>query len=492
MDGYIAPWLEWEVLREPITIPNVDDAEELPEGNKKIVITRDEHHNLQAVLSMKGDCEFFRKETKNTVPGSFIELFEISGSDQYESERYTLESCHIASIHRYVEDEEEPLCESNLGVQGLKVEHQTETEGAALTEWYLNGPSNFIAFRNRTERKILSKLFRERSVLGGRSAPGGEKIQSIEISGRVAESSSFDFLRIQADEIQFLVTLVPKGLGPDWSSNVGIEYRKEWGNIPNPGDRKKISELCSFILGRQLLSVGYTIYDEDCMLVEEYACNPWRSHPESLCSKPDKAPIKIDRASSRGKAEDLIGQLLPHYFELREPLHLKDALWLYWIGQEMTVGTSLPLFAAAVEAIMNGWFNSKHTKSGGVYLDKATLDELFQDEMSSIGEKLEGLEYGDELMKRFKNSNLMGVMDRFRFFFTEIDLPVDKNEWDAIKARNAVAHGRIPTEEDEWEQIIRYTDTYETLIHKIILKLLGYSGSYIDRSVVGWKDKQLV
>ena len=86
----------------------------------------------------------------------------------------------------------------------------------------------------------------------------------------------------------------------------------------------------------------------------------------------------------------------------------------------------------------------------------------------------------------------MGVMDRFRFFFNEIDLPVDKNEWDAIKARHAVAHGRIATEEGEGEKIIRYTDTYETLIHKILLRLLGYSGSYIDRSVIGWKDKQLV
>ena len=157
-------------------------------------------------------------------------------------------------------------------------------------------------------------------------------------------------------------------------------------------DRKKVGELCSFIFGRQLLSVGYTIYDEDCMLVEEYACNPWSRHPESLCSKPDYHPIRINKASSWGKAEDLISQLLPKYFELRDPLHLKDALWLYWISRDMAVGTSLPLFAAAVETMMNGWFDSTHTKSGGVYLDKATFDGLFQDEISSIGEKLEDLE----------------------------------------------------------------------------------------------------
>jgi len=221
MEGYIAPWLEWEVLREPINIPNVDDAEELPEGKKKIVINRDEHYNLQAVLSMNGDCEFFRKETKNTVPGSFIELFEISGSNITGGAQYTLESCYIAETHVvYPEDDEEPLCESDLGVQGLKVKHNTESEGVSLTEWYINGPRDNFVFRNMTERKILSKLFRERSV------PRGEKIHSIEVSGRDEESISLDFLRIQAGEIQFLVTLVPKGLGPDWSSNVGIEYRK--------------------------------------------------------------------------------------------------------------------------------------------------------------------------------------------------------------------------------------------------------------------------
>jgi hypothetical protein len=40
--------------------------------------------------------------------------------------------------------------------------------------------------------------------------------------------------------------------------------------------------------------------------------------------------------------------------------------------------------------------------------------------------------------------------------------------------------------------MIQHTRTYDTLIHKILLRLLGYSGSYIDRSVVGCKDKQLV
>ena len=52
MDNYISTY-EWEVLREPITVPKIEDTKELPEGQKKIVITRDDHYKLQAVLYTK-------------------------------------------------------------------------------------------------------------------------------------------------------------------------------------------------------------------------------------------------------------------------------------------------------------------------------------------------------------------------------------------------------------------------------------------------------
>jgi hypothetical protein len=460
-------------------------VEELPEGKKKIVINRDNHYKLQALLFLKSDSGYFEKEAEKSVPGSLIKLFNVTGSEEYGETYYSLESCYIAGTHISQEGDEESLCEANLEVQGLKVKHHTGTEGVSLTEWYINGPRDNFVFPNRTERKMLSKIFRERSV------SRGEKIHSIEVTGGDAESISFDFLRIRAGDLQFLITEVPVGLGPNWSTNIGIEYRKEWGGIPSSEDRDKISELCSFIFGHQLLSVGYTLYGEGYMLVEEYARNPWGGHPESLCSKPDYPPIRINMASSRGKAEDLISQLLPKYFELRDSYHLKDALWLYWITREMAVGTNLPLLAAAVEVIMNGWFKSTQTRSHGVYMEKAHFDSLLRDEMTAIKEKLEGEMYRDRVINRLQDAYLMGVTDRFRFFFEEIVLVVNENEWEAIKARHDIAHGRLATKDEAWEKMVQNTNAYETLLNKIILKLLGYSGDYINRSSIGWRDEQL-
>jgi hypothetical protein len=491
MGDYISTY-EWEVLREPITVPKIDDTKELPDGQKKIVITRDDHYKLQAVLYTKGDPEFFRKKAKNIVPGSFVEPFEIIGSDQHNWRRYTLESCYLSSSHSHWEESgEEPLCESDLRIQGLRIRHKKETEGVWLTEWYINGPQDSFVFRNQTIRKMLKTFSREHLPLAPEDKNEDENIHTMEVSLESQSINPFDCLRIKACDNQFLIAQVPEGIGPAWSSNIGIEYRKEWGRIPDEEEREKIRELCSFVFGRQLLFVGYSLYGQGYEIVEEYACDSWINDSRSLCSKLDNAPIRINKASSGGKAEDLISQLLPAYYELRDPLHLKVALLLYWVACNMPAGTGLPLLAAAVEKMMNGWFKSNRSKSRGVWMDKNEFDKLLRDEMSIIEKKLKHEKHGDKVMKNLQNAFQMGVTDRFRLFFDKIVLHIEENEWNAINARHGIAHGRITDKQKEGEELIQHTDAYKTLIHKILLRLLEYSGSYIDRSVLGWKDKQL-
>ncbi|MCD6513294.1 MAG: hypothetical protein J7L07_00045 [Candidatus Odinarchaeota archaeon] len=205
MKGEFLPYLEWEVLREPITIPNIDDIKELPKGQKKIVITRDEHYNLRVVLSIKSDPKsidlFFEKVLKTIVPGSFVELFEITGSDQNDLRQYTLESCHFVGIRTI--SEEESLCEADLSIQGLKIRHKTEAEGVWLTEWYINGPRDALVFSNSTMRKMSKTFFRERSAKD-------EKIYFMEVSGGFSINLTRDFLRIEANDLQFLISQVPK------------------------------------------------------------------------------------------------------------------------------------------------------------------------------------------------------------------------------------------------------------------------------------------
>jgi hypothetical protein len=89
------------------------------------------------------------------------------------------------------------------------------------------------------------------------------------------------------------------------------------------------------------------------------------------------------------------------------------------------------------------------------------------------------------------NANIIGIMERYRIFFEEIELPIDSSEWEAIKERHKFVHGHILLDEANWKRVIQHVDTFETLLHKTLLKLLGYSGAFVDRSVPGWSEKQL-
>jgi hypothetical protein len=165
MNDYIIPYLEWEVLQEPITIPEVDNKKELPEGQNKIVINRDENYNLRAVLSTEGDHKFFAENI------SAIKPFTITDSDD---RHYTLESCRYVGYKcwgRYYE--------VDLSVQGLKIRPKTETDGVWLTEWCLNGPKSDRLFRNSTTRKMSKTILRERL------AHNDEKIHSLKFLGMI-------------------------------------------------------------------------------------------------------------------------------------------------------------------------------------------------------------------------------------------------------------------------------------------------------------------
>lgn len=481
MENFL-PYLEWEVLRKPITISEVEDRKELPKGKKNIMIDRDEDYNLRATLYFEDSDFLGRRGETSPAAGSFLERFDIQGS-YLDFTAYTLESCLIGktTIHR-IQREKESLDTATLNFQGLRVRPKNKNEGAHLTEWYLDGPKDYV-FCRVTDRKVLGSFLRERF------ASKEDKIDSIEIPIE-SWSCPTDFLVVKARDFQFIVTRVPEEIGPSWSSNIGIEYRKVWGRIPDKHEREKIEELCSFVFGRQLLPVGYTIYDKDENIVEEYAMNPWGGQARAFCSQHDNPPIRIS-ISGRGKAEGVISQLLSPYCEMRESLCFKEALWNYWISRDMPIGTNLPVLAAALESIINGWFKYTKSKSQGVYMKKEEFETLLKEEIEAVRRKLEGKPNNDKIVNKILKAYEFGITERYRVFFDEIGLAIDKLEWEAINERHRFVHGRILFDKADWKRVVQTSNVFETLLHRVLLKLLGYSGTYIDRSVVGWEDKQL-
>ena len=121
-------------------------------------------------------------------------------------------------------------------------------------------------------------------------------------------------------------------------------------------------------------------------------------------------------------------------------------------------------------------------------MEKREFEKILDEELSKIEEKLTNREFGVPIIRKIKNSYQMSVRDRFTYFFKEIGLEIGDVENRTIDARNASAHGSAKWDDDSFEKLIQDTRAYQTLLNRVVLKLLEYGGYYIDRST--YKDSQ--
>jgi hypothetical protein len=459
----------------------VNEHERLPKGRKKISVSRDDNYNLSAILDFDDPDFIYKPSNSSNLPGSFVESFNITGSD-FDNRIYTLEYSYINTAGTKSDNGGEFSGSANIGFHSLSMKTDNTNKVVHLTEWYLNGPFGHV-FSRVTNRKISKVFSRERLE------SKDNKLESIRVTSE-AFGFSVDFLRVKTDEYQFVIGKVPKGIGPEWSSNIGIEYRTDWGRIPSDLERKKIVELCSFVLGRHLLLVGHSMYDKDEHIVESFACSPWGNFPKSLCSKFDSPPISIG-LPQHGRAEGIINQLLPRYNELCDPLHLMEALWNCWIAREMPAGTNFPILCTGIESMINGWFRFKKSESKGLYIENGKFENLLKEDIERIRNKLNGVPNNDKILNKILASNQFGITERYRRFFEEINLPLSEKERNAIKSRHIFAHGEASFDKMDQREILQQENTLETLFNKAFLKLLEYSGTFIDYSIVGWPEVQL-
>jgi hypothetical protein len=68
-------------------------------------------------------------------------------------------------------------------------------------------------------------------------------------------------------------------------------------------------------------------------------------------------------------------------------------------------------------------------------------------------------------------------------FFEELGLPVGAGEDAVVRSRNISAHGG--KSDRPHQDLVMLGTGYRTLLNRVILKVLGFKGEYIDYSVIG-------
>ena len=497
---YFVEKLEWESLQQKYEIEELSSPDSLPLGTEKIEIYRDESYSINMKIMGRLDdpneMEHWLKVWNPVAENSYFAPsleFKLSGVNNFNynlilsgcyfqgSRSFPISRNHHTSI-RYPFRFEAAFSISKVCKTPKKPSNDEYEQSEWLTEWYLNSPREDF-YSRLTKRDFTEEYKRIR-------------IDLEEKSFKFPPSSNYnvDHSFIQLEDFSFLIHSVPENLAPNWSKCLGIEYRKEWGKIPEFNERKASADIVSFIAGRQLLNVGFTEFDRAGFTLEEVTVNPpysFKYNVKDMCQSLDSQPIKLRKyIESEEKyeiiTETVLQQLLPKFLSFRSKLSLDKSIQSYWLFKELPIGRNIPTLSAGIETLADAWFSANNLKKEGKYLSGKDFKKLLKEELDLIRKKLENIVNGNKILENIEKSYqfYFGPGKVLNSFLDGINLPINKLEEEAIRTgRNKMAHSTVDfSNEEESRKMYILSKVYETLFNRIMLKILDYEGMYIDYS----------
>jgi hypothetical protein len=484
-DDYYQLSKEWEFFDFPIEIVNIAALDGIYDFGPtcSIVIWRNDDYKLQAKIS-----GYLLKPTKFEIgteagPGNFAVLETITGYRNDRLFRFTLHECVIAGWNQ------KGIIYPNLGIPfeaGLTFDYFTtefvfgdeQMEPTSQVDWYIGNQFD-VSFPKRTERKLQKTLRRTRV---NREQDDDEMILN-------SSGSGWDWFAIDIPGVKCCVSQVPKQFGPSWAKCLAIEYRKSDGFIADENVKRAIKNLVGFLIGTELFPIGTAIFCGHS-IISQSACSPLISGTQAYCSKSASPPIQLNRQYEWGNIEFLVNSMLPHYLTLMDELELNDILWRYFEATELTVGINLPVLSSAIESLANKYI--RKMKLSHTYLPSKDYIKLIEPELSALKEKLQHIPESQKIVNKIKAACNRGANEKLDIFFESMGLRLSEPEKESMRARNAMAHGgsTYSTKEEAKPFIIK-THIYETLFHRILLRILHYEEYYIDYAVKKRPSKKI-
>ena len=401
-----------------------DDVDEL-------CVSRDEDYNINI------SCIRYLNQYKEKKHSSITQSQEIiPGSTVPEGKlKIRIYEDYIVEFNPiYFHGYESKLDKTNYKLSCYRIEGKSTTENpSVIKEWLLNGSQSGLYFfgNSKFEYKVEGAVF---GTYGDMEFPVKEQLEDQEYFGR--------FVHIKYKDTAFDIHFVGDNYGPSWSTNLSISYFEKYGRIPDIDERKQIREYLSFFIGKRLIYVGESSFDEkgnQIGFVMEYP-QTYGFDIKKVCQNGAKAPVRNDFSTLQNYF-NVVQNYIDSFSELYEKLDFSSLFSSYWYAKEIAKPMDLPILSGALENLMRKWYDKVELNPETVLMDKKDFAQRIKPIKEIVQTQFAETEYVNRMKRTIENMNRMSVNEKMTHFFSNIDMPIGNVEKKALRARNFPAHG---------------------------------------------------
>lgn len=469
-------WLEWEPLSQELTLEHLEPnplqlsgpLELRRDSSLRVVGSHPGHLSRSVMLHMNGQ-----------QAGEVVPTLDLRGKDRGGA------TWAVGYVAVSGATGSQVGAETRFTAFEVRMAASEGSEIAQHVDWFCNGSSPSMIMPDATTRVMTTSLARTRDGM------------SLALEARRTESGTKDSCRVQTADLDATISIVPQEIAPAGSRPLSITYRSQrfMGDDPDAvGLRRAFAELVGFLLGRQLLHVGWSRYSADGSVVEALACQPWGLDLEVVSRMPSRPPVPLNDGGWESTQvygahlARVAGQLLGKWRETWNNLGIHDALWQLWLSRRLPLGANLPALSSGLDALSSAWHQSNGSRTKGVFVPSTEFAAVLAPVKTALEQATAGKPYAKRLLGKLQSLNQNGGTAKQLDFFADIGVSLSELEKGALRARHAMAHGGTSS---DVLQLLRNSALYENVYHRVMLTLLGYQGHYVDYAAPGWPSRDL-
>lgn len=475
LNEYNWEWLqsEKEIIPDSFSIRRDGDPRPFGESISSIRLWRDTQYQIQGCIT--GDIMVINKIQEYLKPTQNENNLKYTLSVSTLDTVYTLRGCITTNIRYHVNkssrirfridevsgkilrSESDNVYQSEYDRAIPHLETHTELGSPVkLSIWYINGIRKDPAwiFSGITKTCINS------SCTISNSSYTIQRTLSIPLQQSICRNATSPIKIDGIDTPLIIHTVKDDAYPPTWSRKMAFDYWKNADTEMFP-DRDKwcgIGEVAGYLFGRELIPIGYTIYDKNGNIVEFSSIDvPTWKNLSLKSAYQDLPPIALERDLKKGSEtpspfETVFPPLAHQYLSTRDSLCLHEVLVRYWTGMSLPLGLNIPLIQNGIEIL---------TKTS------------------------QGNDPARTKTRNYVEQFLKPMMKHFH-------LPLGTKEEKLSDLRNSMIHGMIDFNQGNIDDSTRAVYAYISFFHRIFLGALGYNGKYIDYSLSNPQSKDIL